>query len=397
MPRARPTTPRLETRGGVYYATWYDAAKRQRGGLSLHTRLADEATHRFAAFLLQGADFYRAAQAGLHGLAVETALDQYFNEHCLKKVVDTERQEDAIINLKQHFGGVAIKLIDDEMVSQYVAKRTSGEICGQDRRKVWAPRPAAASTVRRELVVLVAAIDRARKKKRLAIADVPSIDLPEGAPAKETWLTHEQLAALRAENLRRIAYLQSRADGSGSPEEATDYLRRKAVAEAVRDFTEIAYYTASRRDAIETLTTFQVDLKQDRIRLAKPGERKTKKRRPVIRIDPAIRPILERLLLAATERGKSPDEKIELTKTLVMGTARSLYRPFVAACVRAGIPDVSPHVLRHTRATHLLQAGVSIWDVAKLLGDSVQTVDRVYGHAAAGYQREITEEQEETA
>jgi integrase len=33
-----------------------------------------------------------------------------------------------------------------------------------------------------------------------------------------------------------------------------------------------------------------------------------------------------------------------------------------------------------SRATHLLQAGASIYDVAKLLGDTTATVERVYGH-----------------
>jgi penicillin-binding protein 1A len=33
----------------------------------------------------------------------------------------------------------------------------------------------------------------------------------------------------------------------------------------------------------------------------------------------------------------------------------------------------NPHILRHSRATHLLMEGVSLWDVAKLLGDTVAT------------------------
>ncbi len=41
--------------------------------------------------------------------------------------------------------------------------------------------------------------------------------------------------------------------------------------------------------------------------------------------------------------------------------------------------------MRHSRATHLLQAGVDIYTVARLLGDSVTTVERVYGHHSADH------------
>ena len=46
---------------------------------------------------------------------------------------------------------------------------------------------------------------------------------------------------------------------------------------------------------------------------------------------------------------------------------------------------LTPHVLRHTRATHLLQKGVAPYAVASLLGDTVATVLRVYGHHCPNY------------
>jgi site-specific recombinase XerD len=41
---------------------------------------------------------------------------------------------------------------------------------------------------------------------------------------------------------------------------------------------------------------------------------------------------------------------------------------------------VHPHRLRHTYATHLLEAGTPIHHVAELLGDSVATVEATYSH-----------------
>jgi len=41
---------------------------------------------------------------------------------------------------------------------------------------------------------------------------------------------------------------------------------------------------------------------------------------------------------------------------------------------------VSPHTLRHTAATWLMQMGVDMWEAAGFLGMSVEMLDRVYGH-----------------
>lgn len=43
-------------------------------------------------------------------------------------------------------------------------------------------------------------------------------------------------------------------------------------------------------------------------------------------------------------------------------------------------PEIHPHRLRHTYATHLLEAGVPIHHVAELLGDTVATVEATYSH-----------------
>jgi len=47
----------------------------------------------------------------------------------------------------------------------------------------------------------------------------------------------------------------------------------------------------------------------------------------------------------------------------------------------ANLPKaVTPHTLRHTAATWLMQAGVDKWEAAGFLGMSVEMLDRVYGH-----------------
>jgi integrase len=64
---------------------------------------------------------------------------------------------------------------------------------------------------------------------------------------------------------------------------------------------------------------------------------------------------------------------------------------FAAACARAGIAGVSPHTLKHTAATWLMQAGTDPWQAAGFLSTSVETLLRVYGHHHPDYQREAAE------
>ena len=56
---------------------------------------------------------------------------------------------------------------------------------------------------------------------------------------------------------------------------------------------------------------------------------------------------------------------------------------------RAGIARRGPYALRHTFATEALAAGVSIFELARLMGTSVAMIDRTYGHLARDAQEPI--------
>ena len=49
---------------------------------------------------------------------------------------------------------------------------------------------------------------------------------------------------------------------------------------------------------------------------------------------------------------------------------KSIKKGFKAATVEAGLSDVSPHVLRHTAAVHMAEAGISMDEIAQYLGHS---------------------------
>src|SRR5215472_7100463 len=57
-------------------------------------------------------------------------------------------------------------------------------------------------------------------------------------------------------------------------------------------------------------------------------------------------------------------------------------REWYPALEAAGIEKRGPYHLRHTFATEALAAGVSIFELARLMGSSVKMIDKTYGHLA---------------
>ena len=63
------------------------------------------------------------------------------------------------------------------------------------------------------------------------------------------------------------------------------------------------------------------------------------------------------------------------------------------ACQRAGITKkISPHTLRHSFATHLLEGGASIRQVQELLGHESILTTEIYTHLDTGHLRQTLEE-----
>jgi integrase len=213
-----------------------------------------------------------------------------------------------------------------------------------------------ANTLRRELNVLRTAINYAHKHGRLTCP--VAVELPEAPEPRTRWLTRKEAARLLCAALR-------------SPK-ARLYLPL---------FILLALYTGRRKEAILALRWHQVNLDTGTINFEQG--RRTKKRKGGIPIPPRLLPHLIRAQRRGSELGyvlHNNDERIGDIK-----------KGFEAACVRAGLNDVTPHALKHTAITWAMQNRIDLWQAAGFFATSVPTLIRVYGHHHPDHLREAAE------
>jgi integrase len=232
-----------------------------------------------------------------------------------------------------------------------------GDVTRQTCDRYAETRGRSAGTVRRELGVLRAAINYAFNNGHIT-RPVP-VELPKRPAPRDRFLSRQEAARL----IRAARTQQARL-----------YLPL---------FILMGLYTGRRKEAILSLRWAQVDLEGERIKFDIEGRRRTNKRRGTIPIPPRLLPHLRR----ARKRG------VELGYVLHINGERigDIKKGFAAACARAGIQGASPHTLKHTAATWLMQNGTDPWQAAGFLSTSVETLLRVYGHHHPEYQREAAE------
>jgi integrase len=194
--------------------------------------------------------------------------------------------------------------------------------------------------------------------KRLTDINVPDVVLPAKAAPRERWLTREE-----ARRLRRAAM-------------PWPHLYR---------FIVIGLMTGSRSGAIRSLQWNWIDFEAGLMLRRAPGEAEDAlKRTPPVRM--ARR--LTRLLRLWKRRDGN------LCRYVVHYNGKPVARfekTWAMACERAGLDGVTPHTLRHTRATWLMLDGVDLWEAAGHLGMTPQMLQSVYGKHSADYQKRASE------
>jgi len=163
-----------------------------------------------------------------------------------------------------------------------------------------------------------------------------------------------------------------------SPDPETDLGKRD------RAMLELMYATGVRVAELTTLNLADVDFRNQLIRVT--GKRR--KQRIVPFGDPAGEALRNYLkvrdkFLFNAPVSKRDDEALFLNYQGTRITTRSVGRmvdKYIRLC--AGMHNISPHALRHSFATHLLDSGADLRDIQELLGHARLSTTQVYTHVS---------------
>lgn len=302
----------------IWYVKWTDGRRSKRK--SLGTKSQVEAKARFAQWLmLDGAE--QAAEGPSYTVA---DLWTVYDRKHVETLAAPGTARNAWKAMASHFGALMPAQVPDA-VPDYIEKRS---------------RQIKLSSVRRELVVLRAMLNwcaDGKAHKRL-IEPVGPFGLPPAGDPRDRWFTQAEIDRLLAASESKPRY---------------------------RLFMQLALETAGREGALLDLTWDRVDFETKVIHLHDPAKRKTKKRRASVPISAALMPVLREAYAARKNN-------------LVLGHKARVYLPLKRIARDARVHDASPNVFRHTAATRMARNGVPLWIIAKVLGNSLVLVERVY-------------------
>jgi integrase len=235
-------------------------------------------------------------------------------------------------------------------LSAFWGPKRIGEVTARNCRAYARERTAAAA--RPDLETLRAAINYWHREYG-PLPSVPAVVLPAKAEPRRQWLTRNDserllFAARHVEHLKR--------------------------------FILLGLYTGSRSGVLLNLRWDQIDLVSGvMLRKAYRQTEISNKQAPPVK--------LGRRALLSLRRWKTLDGmRIAHVIHFNGRKIKKLRRSWATACGACGI-TASPHTLRHTRATWLMQAGVDHWEAAGHLGMSLEMLERVYGKHDPQFQK----------
>lgn len=153
-----------------------------------------------------------------------------------------------------------------------------------------------------------------------------------------------------------------------------------------RALLELLYGTGARISETTALTVDAVNLNDEMITVTGKGDKQR-----LVPLGSMARKAVDAYLVRARpalSRGKT--HALLLNKRGGPLSRQSAWGIIKDAAARAGIAkDISPHTLRHSFATHLLEGGADIRVVQELLGHASVTTTQIYTHVTAANVREM--------
>jgi integrase/recombinase XerD len=204
----------------------------------------------------------------------------------------------------------------------------------------------------------------------------------------------------RAISLPEIERLLAAAGGPGTAAAAGTSTAESAQAAALRDraLLELLYGTGARISEAVGLDVDDLDLSGESrsalvaaaVRLSGKGDKQR-----VVPVGSYARAAVEayliraRPVLARAARRGPASAAVFLNARGGRLTRQGAWGALRAAAARAGLAQVSPHTLRHSFATHLLDGGADVRVVQELLGHASVTTTQVYTLVTVDRLREV--------
>jgi integrase len=316
---------RIGRLNGGYVVTWWEGDKRRRYRLDAQSRAAAET---------EALTVYQRETLKAEGTTIGSLWEMYRQEKQGRRVAVAMGFEWKA--MKDHFGALRPEDLTIEVCRRYTAARRKTKVKGKDTFTH-------DGTIWTELGHLRTVLTWARNARLIPFA--PMIERPAKPAPKDRWLTRAEI----------------------------DKLLAAPKAHHVQLAILLMLATAGRVSAVLELTWERVDFERGTINL-RTNETGPRKGRAVVPMNDGLR-----AALSAAEKAATTDYVIEWAG----GPIARLRTGFNAAAKAAGVKGVTPHVLRHTAAVHLVAGGTPMQKVSQYLGhSSISVTERVYARFA---------------
>lgn len=321
-----------------------------------------------------------APDAGLADILIADVVTAYLTEHA-PTTASAQFIAHTANPILDWWGAKTLDDVRRTTCHAYVAWRTAQAVANTAKPRrdgsIPTPRLVSEATARHELKTLRAAIRHWHAERPLPA--VPVVTMPAMPEARDRWLTRAEVAAALRQALR----------GKQSRHNARMLL--------------IGVYTGTRPGATRRLSWLPsttggwIDIERGVMYRRGADERRSKKRQTPVRLPERLLAHLRRwrrmdmLDNPPPMRGVNKGRKQPVTHVVhYYGKPIAKPRRSWATMMRtAGVgDDATPHVLRHTAATWLMQAGCDIALGAGFLGMTAATFEAVYGHHHPDFQHE---------
>lgn len=261
-----------------------------------------------------------------------------------------------------------------ERLIEWWTGKTLADVNGHNCRGYADSRPSPGGA-RRDLQDLAAAISHHHEEGYHR--EEVKVPLPPAGKRRERWLTRNEIAKLvwaawtMREQMRR----------SHSDKTADRLPTRKRTGKHIARAIIMAYYTASRTGDVLNASFHAaarrsyIDIDSALFFRLPPDKIETDKRQPPVKIG--------RRLLSHLKRWRDTGQCASFVVEWEGKPVSSIKTGFGSAVDSAKLGDgVTPYTLRHSRITHQVKAGISLWEVAAAAGTSEAMIRKHYGHWA---------------